>query len=446
MLPIRGRSAVVGMSRRQALQALGLAGLGAVGASGCRASAEQSVASGAAALEMWTHDPGYASFFTEAAEGRLVAGSSWTYDVNVTSTAADGIVTRLVTQAVARRPLPDMAGLEIDQFARTLRSGIAENLLADLTSLTEPHGSNLLRTEAYSSEGQVYALESDNCISVMWYRQDLFEEYGIPEDVETWEEMLEIGAEVAADTGDAIGMVSNSGTSVVQSFGQMLLQRGGHFYDEDGQLAVVSEEAVEALEVMAEGISSGAFLSLGDPYGGATAAALNDDRLMAIVMPNWYEAYGLQANVPDQEGLWRARTIPRFTGGGHIASTSGGTGFGVIADQPLSEAAEEFLERTYLTPEGQLARYHAGGYLPTLLDLYTTEEFQEITSDFLGGQRIFEVYAEAAEDLPPYRQSENSPQMREVFAGPLLNAVHGQAAPEDALKAAADDYHRQVQQ
>ncbi|WP_169558508.1 ABC transporter substrate-binding protein [Nesterenkonia alba] len=434
------------MSRRRALQTMGLAGLGVVGLTGCRFVGEtQTVTSGQAPIEMWTHDPGYAEFFTQAAaDEELVGGSPWDFDVNVTSVSADGVVTRLITQAVARRPLPDMAGLEIDQFARMLRSGIAENLLVDLTSLADQHGENLLRTEAYSSEGRVFAIESDNCISVMWYRQDLFEELGIPEDVETWEEMLEIGAEVAADGGYAIGMVSNSGTAVVQSFGQMLLQRGGSFYDAEGQLSVVSEEAVDALEMMAEGVRSGAFLSMGDPYGGATAAALGDDRLIAIVMPNWYEAYGLQANVPEQEGLWRARTIPRFSGGGHIASTIGGTAFGVVADQPLSDAAVDFLDRTYLSPEGQLARYHAGGYLPTLVDLYQTNEFLSIESEFLGGQRIFEVYGPAAEDLPPYYQSENSPQMREAFAGPLLNAIHGNVAPEDALQAAADSYHRQV--
>lgn len=436
------------LTRRGMLQALGAAGLGAVGLSACRTDSEaEGVESARALLELWTHDPGYASFFTEAAEAGLVEGSSWTYDVNVTNAAQEDIMTRLITQAVAGRPLPDMAGIDVDQFPRAMRSEIAENLFVDLTALTDEHGEGLLRTEAYSSDGRVYAIESDNCISVMWYRQDLFQERGIPEDVETWEEMLEIGAEVAADTGEAIGMVSNSGSgAIVQTFGQLLLQRGGHFYDEGGELAVVSDEAVDALELMAEGVRTGAFLSLSDPYGGATAAALNDGRLMSMVMPNWYEVYGLQANVPDQEGLWRARTIPRFSGGGHIATTAGGTAFSVVRDQELTEAAVDFLHRTYLTPEGQLARYHAGAYLPTLVDLYDTPEFQEITSDFLGGQRIFEVYAEAAEDLPPYHQSENALQMREVFAGPLLNAIHGQVAPEDALEAAADDYHRQVRE
>src|SRR5690606_32810558 len=131
-------------------------------------------------------------------------------------------------------------------------------------------------------DGKVYALESDNSVSIMYYRADLFEELGIPEDVETWEELLDIGAQVAADTGQAIGMVSDGdNTAIVQGFTQMLLQRGGGLYDADGRLTLPSEEAVEVLELMAEGVRTGAFLSLTDPYGSATAAALKSGSLTA---------------------------------------------------------------------------------------------------------------------------------------------------------------------
>lgn len=440
---------VTAISRRRMLQSLGAAGLSLAGLTGCgRTQSGPARQTGRALMQLWTHDPGYAAFFENAAsEPQLVRGSSWDFDIDLTMAAQEDIMTRLVTQAVAGRPLPNLAGIDVGQFPRSMRADIAEHLFVDLTDMTAPYGDELLRTEPYMLDDRVYALESDGNVSVMFYRQDVFEQLGIPEDVETWEEMLEIGADVADSTGQAIGMTSNNdqGAIVEQTFGQMLLQRGGSFYDDDGELALVSEEAVEVLEKLAEGVASGAFLSVSDPYGGAVGAALNDNRLIACVMPNWYEMYGLQANVPEQEGLWRARTIPKFSSGGHISTTAGGTGFAVLRDLELTDASLDFLQRTYLSPEGQLARYHAGGFLPTFVELYDAPEFQEITSDFLGGQRIMEVFGDAAADLPPFRLSPNWLEMREAFAGYLLNAIRGQMAPEDALQAGADLYHRRVQ-
>lgn len=438
------------LNRRRLLRLMGAAGAGAggLGALAACSSSTQGppLQSGHADMTLWTHDPGYASFFTEAAsDEELVGGSDWTYSIEVTSMPPPDVVSRLVSQAVAQRPLPALAGLELGQFPLMMGSDIAGNLLADLTPLTERFGDRLLKTQPYTVDGKVYALESDNSVSVMYYRADLFEELGIPEDVETWEELLEIGAEVAADTGQAIGMVSDGdNTAIVQGFTQMLLQRGGALYDAEGELTLLSDEAVDALEVMAEGVRSGALLSLTDPYGSATAAALKNSSLIATVMPNWYKVYGLEANVPDQAGLWRARNIPRFAGGGSVSSTMGGTAFGVVKDQILTDAALDFLDRCYLTPEGQLARYWAGAYLPTIADLYETPEFLDITDPYLGDQRIFEVYAVAAEELPPFYQGAGLPMLRDSIGGSILRALKGQIGAEEALTEGVRAYERQV--
>ncbi|THV36467.1 ABC transporter substrate-binding protein [Glycomyces buryatensis] len=435
------------IDRRQLLRLTAAAGLGTGALASCASpTAGPPLRSGQADLTMWTHDPGYASFFTEAAtDAEIVGGSAWTYSVEVASVAADALVTRMITQAVAQRPLPTLAGLELGQFPRMMRADIAENLLVDLTPLTESLGDRLLKTQPYTVDGKVYALESDNSVSVMYYRADEFERLGIPDDVETWEELLDIGAQVAADTGQSIGMVSDGdNTAIVQGFMQFLLQRGGGLFDADGELTVESEESVEVLELMAEGVRTGAFVSLTDPYGSATGAALKDGRLIATVMPNWYKVYGLEANVPDQAGLWRARNIPRFSSGGSISSTMGGTAFGVVKDQVLTDAAVDFLERSYLTPEGQLARYWAGAYLPTLADLYETPEFQDITDPYLGDQRIFETYGAAVEELPGFYQGAGLPVLRDSLGGPILRAQRGEIDAEAALEEGVRAYERQA--
>ncbi|RRS01407.1 ABC transporter substrate-binding protein [Glycomyces terrestris] len=438
---------MTGLDRRRLLRLAGTTGLGAGALAACASGAEgDPIASGPVTLDLWTHDPGYVTYFTSAATDPAITGdSAWKYSIATTSTSPADVVSRTINQAVAQRPLPNLTGLVIDQFPRVMRSGIAENLFVDLTDVAARFGDGLLKTQPYTVDGRVYAIESDNSISVMWYRADRFADLGIPEDVATWEDLLAIGAEIAADTGEAIGMVSNGDNgAIVNGFTQMLLQRGGSLYDASGELAVLSEESVEVLALMAEGVRTGALLSIADPYGSAAAAAIKDGRLIGTVMPNWYKVYGLEANAPDQAGLWRARTIPRFASGGHIASTLGGTAFAVLKDQAETDAALDFLERAYLTPEGQLARYGFGGYLPTLVDLYDAPEFQEITDPFLGDQRVFEVYAAAANDMPLFYQAADASLLRDSLGGPILRAVNGEIDPEAALREGLRAYERQV--
>lgn len=202
----------------------------------------------------------------------------------------------------------------------------------------------------------VYALESDTCPTVLYYRDDEFKKNGIPTDVSTWEELATTGAKVHDRTGQSLGVAATGDpTSVTNQFLQFLLQRGGGYFDDKGEVILDSPEAVQTLEFMAKGLASGFLLGVPDLYGAPNTAALKKGQLIAITMPNWYNVYGLQANVPEQKGKWRMRTLPKFAAGGHVGSTLGGTGFAVLKNKAASKASEELLRYTYLTREGQLA-------------------------------------------------------------------------------------------
>ncbi|NED06041.1 extracellular solute-binding protein, partial [Streptomyces sp. SID6648] len=98
---------------------------------------------------------------------------------------------RMIAQAVADGDTPDLAGLIVDQFPRVMNAGIAENLFVDLRDTVRPFGDDLLKLAPYTVGKVPYALDSDNSITVLYYRQDLFDKYKVPEAVETWEEFLE---------------------------------------------------------------------------------------------------------------------------------------------------------------------------------------------------------------------------------------------------------------
>jgi ABC-type glycerol-3-phosphate transport system substrate-binding protein len=424
---------------------LGLGLLAAPALTACGTASSRPVTSGPVDISLWTHDPGYITTFEAAvADPALMRGSRFEFGVDITNAAPSDIVTRMIAQAVADGDTPDLAGIVIDQFPRVMVSGIAEHLFTELTETVRPFGDDLLKLAPYTVDGVPYGLDSDNSITVYYYRRDLFDEHGVPEDVETWEELAEHGERLNADRQISLGMVATGDNgSIVNGFLQFLLQRGGGVFDERGEITLQSAEAVEVLEFMARGVRTGFLLALPDPYGSACAAALASGRLAGTAMPNWYNAYGLQANVPDQAGRWRMRTLPRFTGGGHIASTLGGTAFTVLKDKARSDAALELLRRVYLTREGQLLRYRSGGYLPTLRSLYEDPELLDIEDEFLG-QRVFDVYGRAADDLPLFRQDAGMQILTDVLGGPVLDALRGRTSPAAAIEDGLAAYRQQV--
>ncbi|CAM5281717.1 ABC transporter substrate-binding protein [Streptomyces atroolivaceus] len=437
------------LSRRRLLRAASGAGLGLLAApalAACGTSAAAPVRSGRAQISLWTHDPDYIKTFRSAIKDvGLMRGSRFDFGLDITSSAPADIMTRMIAQAVADGNTPDLAGLNFDQFPRVMQSSIAENLFVDLTDTVRPLGDDLLKLSPYSVDGVPYGLESGNAITVLYYRQDLFDTYNVPETLETWEEFLEHGARLSADHKVSVGMISTGDNgSIVNGFLQFLLQRGGGFFNTAGELILDSPEALEVLEFMTRGVRSGALMALPDPYGSACAAALKSGRLAATAMPNWYNAAGLQANVPEQRGRWRIRTLPRFAGGGHIASTMGGTAFAVLKDKPNSEAGLELLRRVYLSREGQVLRYRFGGYLPTLAPLYDDPELVASKDEYLGGQQAFEIYSAAAADLPLFYQAASMQILSDVLGGQILDALKGRTSPTAALNAGLKAYRQQV--
>jgi ABC-type glycerol-3-phosphate transport system substrate-binding protein len=438
------------LSRRNVLRAAGLIGGGLMAApllSACGGDSGSSkggdtggTKSGPVTLDFWTHDPGYVKTFTAMSKTYT---DPFQYTLKVTNLAADAVVTKMLAQAQAKTGTPDVVGVEVSQFPRTMKNNIAKSIFVNWSELlSEQEKNDLLRLTDYSVDGQVYCLESDTCPSVLYYREDLFQKFGIDPQVATWEELQEAGAR----SGKAFGIAPN-GTpgDAMGTFQQLYQQRGKNIFDADGNAQIDTPEAVEVVQFMLDSVKSGFFLTVPDAYGAPNAAALKSEKLIATFMPGWYIAYGLVANVPDQKGKWRARKLPTFAAGGSFGATLGGTGFAVFKDKPNSTAGVDLVRQTYLTKEGQLLRFKAAGYLPTMKSLYTDPDFTTYQDQFLGGQKIFDVYKGIAEAAPPYYQNANVSVLRDVVGGQIQQVLAGKSSPAEAMKKAASDFQKQAQ-
>jgi len=431
------------ISRRSVLKLGAISGLALSSATvlaACTSTGTSQVKSGNITLDLWTHDSGYEKYFTSE------AAALTPYSVNTTKYSSADLVTKLIATASAGRALPDMAGIEIGQFSRLMKNGIAGEMFEDLTPHLNSVKNDLIqaRLAPFSVDGKVYGLDSDNPLVVYYYRADLFDKYKIP-NPQTWEEFAGFGASFYQKEKIALLPVNTGPTNadVSSRFMMFLLQRGGAFFDKSGNVTVDSPEAVDTLQFIVDGLKSGFIIGLDNFYGGSIQAAFKSSQLIGAAMPDWYNVYGIQATVPEQKGLWKIRPMPMFSGGGLATSTQGGTGFGALKGQH-SAAVIDLLAKTYLTVSGQVQRFKDVGYLPTLKSAYGSAELLSYADPFLSGQKTFEIYAPLADKGPNFYQSPNLSILNDSLGGPLLDAYKGNISPSTAIKNGVAAYTQQT--
>lgn len=433
------------IDRRSLLRGVTLAGAAialpsALAACGGGDTKGPAVTSGDVAIKFWTHDPSAEKLFSNAVDQLNKSGES-KFDFSLDYAQQDGftMVTKLVSTAAAGGDLPDLVGIVDLFFGPMLKDNIAQEILMDLSPAIKPLEGDLLPSyqAKYTVNGKVCGIESDTSSTVLYHRTDFVDEYGIPLDAKSWEELADFGAGLFRDHGKSLGFVGTGDSGqAFNSFLQFFSQRGGAVYDAAGNLTLGSPEAVEVLQFMMDGKESGFLLEVADPYGPSMGAALKSEKIIAVAMPDWYNQFGLQAHVPDQKGKWQIAMMPPFAGGGTRAGSLGGTGYGVVKDKPNSEAALELLKYAYLTEEGQVQRFLVGGYLPTMKSVYDNPTLTAYKDAYLGNQQVFQIYKELAPDVPPFYQSPDMPSTIDTLGTQVVNALKGRATAEQAIDAA----------
>jgi multiple sugar transport system substrate-binding protein/arabinosaccharide transport system substrate-binding protein len=434
-------------SRRRFLQMTGLTAGGAlltpaVAACGSGGGGEV-LTSGPVDLDLWVNSQQLVDIFTHWA-GELTNGTGpFDYTITPLLQNTSDIATKALAAFSARGEVADLLGLEITHFPRFATSNIAASTLLDITDRVADVADGFYRWEPYTVDGRRYGVETAYPLVVYYYRQDLFAQFGIPEDVETWEDLVRIGGETYSKHGVSLGAIGQPSTGDVIWFQMLYLQRGGEFFDSSGALALDSPEAVEVTQLIVDAVRNGTFLVISDFYEGPGSAALQQGRTAGYFMPDWFNSFILQPSAPEQSGLWRARPMPLFAGGGHRTSVGGGTGFAIPKDRPGTEAAWELLRQAYLTEEGQVWRFKNVGYLPTMKSAWENPELAAVTDPFLGGQELFKIFKSVADDAPMLRTAPNWAVVNTALGNALQAAIDGKVSAHQAIKDAVAEIEGQ---
>ena len=434
------------INRRSFLALTGLAGMGLTGAlAGCGTGGAASPArSGPVAVDVWTNDPNYITYFTSWADKlSKTPGSPFQYSVDSLLQSPDQVVTKMLTSHMSGSTLPDIAGFEISQFSRLQRDNIGGELVLDLRKEIPDLDKNFFasRIVPYTVGDAVYGLESDMCMGVYFYREDLFQKYGLPTDFETWDDLIAIGAKAHQQHQVSVAAI---GSGDIAWMAMLMLQHGGQFFGTDGSLQVDNPSTINALKLLRRGVQEGAFLNLTNFYGAAGVAALTAGQVIGYFMPDWFLPFVLQLNAPQQAGAWRQRAFPRFPDSEGVTGVWGGTGFGITKNQTGTDAALSLLKQAYTTSEGQVQRFLQANYLPTMKSAWTDPRLLTYESKFLGGQRPFDVFKPLVEKAPTMITSPYWDVMSAQMVIALSQSISGDATPEQAVSQAASSIRSQM--
>lgn len=200
----------------------------------------------------------------------------------------------------------------------------------------------------YRFEGGLYALPDTQQFFMMFYRKDIFEEYGL--DVpKTWQEFIDASA-FFAHNNLQVGLpytsisdltVPNAGVGALNLFATLLLQNDGELYNEKQTAANLdSQTAVESFTYWTQFYSDYGFPKTFDFYNRFRSGEMP----LAIVPYTQYNTLAVAAT--EISGLWGMAPIPGVEKDGVInnASAGGGTGSVILKQSQNKDAAWEFLK------------------------------------------------------------------------------------------------------
>jgi arabinosaccharide transport system substrate-binding protein len=189
------------------------------------------------------------------------------------------------------------------------------------------------RFKKWSSRDHIFALPHDVHPVMLAYRRDLVEQLGIDVSrLTTWDEFCRVGRDVSKRDDDHNGIPDHYMLDLPTDGGDalrlLLVQRGGNFFDADGEVTFDSEEAVDVICWYVKQIQGDTRIAFPCGWGQNLSKAMLDGLCLFYICPDWRTAQ-FEADVPSLSGKLALMPLPAWEPGGRRTTTWGGTGLAI---------------------------------------------------------------------------------------------------------------------
>ena len=303
--------------------------------------------------------------------------------------------------------IPDVIVMEyqaVNQYA-------LDGTLADLSGYgADEHAASFTTGtwDAVQFDGGIYSMPMSSGPMALFYNKKVFDEHEL-EVPETWEQFLETGR--ALKEADPKAYIAND-TGSANLLQGLLWQQGYKPYTVDGESVRIALDGPE-VETYTDQWQQRIDEELLAPIEGGRAEwyqGLANGTIASLVSGAWMPG-NFESGVEGAAGDWRVAPMPQWEAGAESSAENGGSGLGVVDASQNKDLAYAFVEWA-TTGDGIASRINAT-FPATVADL-ESEEFLGLESDYFGGQRVNEVFAESAANVPenwsflPYQVYANS--------------------------------------
>jgi len=311
------------------------------------------------------------------------------------------VTSRLRAAFWADLDVPDIVEVEISRAGSFFRGPVDDVGFLDLTPFIERDHlfDRMVRSRfaAYTNRGHVFGMPLDIHPVMLAYRRDLVEEAGVDvNSIDTWDDFVRVGRQLTRPGERYMIQMSSSGAGELE---MMLFQRGGGYFDRDGNLIMDNALAVDTLKFYVRMVAGSNRIANELGSGSVLTQAVEEGYFLFYVCPDWY-SFVLQNDVPRMKGKMAFMPLPAWEPGGRRTSTLGGTMLGITKHCENPELAWEFA--TYLFHDrGRLAeRFRKTNIIPPLKDAWDDPVYDE-PRPYWSNQAIGRMYINLADQVPP---------------------------------------------
>lgn len=300
-----------------------------------------------------------------------------------------------ITNQVKAGTAPDVVTVEYPRVAEMAAGGVIKDISEDAADFVESEFPDSV-SSLVQFGGSTWSVPYDAGVLQLFYRADLFEQYGI-EVPATWEEYAAAAEKVkAADPTVRIGSTSVGDPVAGAAYAW---QNGAKWAQIDGDAwkITIDDDATLESAAIQQDLYDRDLVWKDDTEVLQQKQA--DGKLLSVLSGSWYGS-GLASTFPDQSGKWRVAPAPAPT---DEPSTGmyGGSSFAISHDSEKVEAALDFIKWMTTTSEGVSARIEEGASTAFPANEKARQAAVDaFDAEFYGGQDFYEVSAAGLESIP----------------------------------------------
>lgn len=290
------------------------------------------------------------------------------------------------------------------------------------------------------ANGAIYAIPYDSGPTAIFYRRDLYEQAGIdPESIETWQDFLAAGLRMLEATDGRVRMGTVAKGSDDEWFRMLANQADCFYFDDAGETVTVNQpgcvQALETLKMLydADVLAVGGWVE--------QIQLIQNDAVASAFFGSWYGGV-IQAEAPEQAGLWGVYLTPAYEPGGVRAANLGGSALAIPAASQNPELAYDFIINAIGSAESQINILRDFGLTPSHLGALEHPYLEEGV-EFFGGQPVWGLILSTLGQVPPANGTQFFDEARDVMTTIVNDFLDGRFA---SAQAALDEAARRISQ